>query len=359
MPAQRPTLESLATELGVSRQTVSNVLNRPSIVAAPTRERVAAAISAAGYVPSRAGRDLRRQRSHAIGIRLMPTFDGINGHIGDMFLHELAEHAHRSDYRLALFAAANEADEIATYARMRAANEIDGVVLTSTRIDDARIPWLVRHDLPFVSFGRPWSRHADPADASHDWVDVDGAAGTDSVTRHFMARGHVRIGYLSWPARPDVGGDRLAGWQRAMRDRFGDLDLAALSAECSDDVTDARRAAGELLERGVTALVCASDTLALGARAAVDARGSAAPHVPIVGFDDTPVARALGLSSVAQPVVRAARTSFSLLVRRLAGEQSPEHVLLRPSPVFRDSDIAAPLFPVNIGTIQQEEITQS
>lgn len=111
---QRPTLESLAAELGVSHQTVSNVLNRPSVVAEPTRERVTAAIDAAGYVPSRAGRDLRTQRSRAIGIRLMPTFDGINGHIGDMFLHELAEHAHRSEYRLALFAAASEDEEIAT-----------------------------------------------------------------------------------------------------------------------------------------------------------------------------------------------------------------------------------------------------
>lgn len=357
MPAQRPTLESLATELGVSRQTVSNVLNRPSVVAEPTRERVAAAISAAGYVPSRAGRHLRTQRSHAIGIRLMPTFDGINGHIGDTFLHELAEHAHRSDYRLALFAAANEAEEIATYARMRAANEIDGVVLTSTHIGDPRIAWLVRHDVPFVSFGRPWSRDADPADAPHDWVDVDGAAGTDAVTRRLLAYGHVRIGYLSWPAQPDVSGDRLAGWQRAMRAELNDPDLAALSAECSDDVTDARRAAGELLDRGVTALVCASDTLALGAHAAVDARGSATPHVPIVGFDDTPVARALGLSSVAQPVVRAARTSVSLLVSRLAGERPPEHVVLRPSPVFRDPEIATPPFPEDVGPIQEEEIT--
>lgn len=358
MRGRRPTLESLATELGVSRQTVSNVLNRPSVVAEPTRERVAAAIRAAGYVPSRAGRHLRTQRSHAIGIRLMPTFDGINGHIGDTFLHELAEHAHRSDYRLALFAAASEAEEIATYARMRAANEIDGVVLTSTRIGDARIAWLVAHDIPFVSFGRPWSHDTDPASAPHDWVDVDGAAGTEAVTRHLVAIGHTRIGYLSWPAQPDVGGDRLAGWVRAMRAAFGDIDLGALTAECSDDVTDARRAAGELLDRGVTALVCASDTLALGAHATVDAREAGAPHVPIVGFDDTPVARALGLSSVAQPVVRAARTSVSLLVGRLAEERAPEHVLLRPSPVFRDAEIATPPVPEIVATIHEEEITQ-
>jgi len=358
MSTQRPTLESLATELGVSRQTVWNVLNRPSIVADATRQRVAAAISAAGYVPSRAGRQLRTQRSHAIGIRLMPTFDGINGHILDTFLHELAEHAHRSDYRLALFAAANEAEEIATYARMRAANEIDAVVLTSTVIDDARIEWLVANSVPFVSFGRPWSRDRDPASAAHDWVDVDGAAGTEAVTSRLLAQGHTRIGYLSWPAQPDVSGDRLAGWQRAMRHAAADLDLSALSAECSNDVTDARRAAGELLELGVTAFVCASDTLALGARAAVGARGPAAAPVPIVGFDDTPVARALGLSSVAQPIVRAARTSVSLLVSRLAHERPPEHVLLRPSPVFRDAKNATPSLFENVGAIQEEEITQ-
>lgn len=354
MPAPRPTLESLAASLGVSRQTVWNVLNRPSIVADATRERVAAAIAAAGYVPSRAGSQLRTQRSHAIGIRLMPNFDGINGHILDIFLHELAEHAHRSDYRLALFAAANEVDEIATYARMRAANEIDGVVLTSTSIDDARIAWLVAHQVPFVSFGRPWSRTTDPDAAPHDWVDVDGAAGTEAVTRQLQAKGHARIGYLSWPAQPDVSGDRLAGWQRAMRGTVQEDELAELSAECSNDVSDARVAALKLRERGATAFVCASDTLALGARAAVDARDASSPHVPIVGFDDTPVARALGLSSVAQPVVRAARTAVSLLVSRLASERHPEHVLLRPSPVYRDAEIATPPLTGAVRTIQEE-----
>lgn len=354
MPARRPTLVSLAAELGVSRQTVSNVLNRPAVVAEPTRSRVAAGIRAAGYVPSRAGRHLRTQRSRMIGVRLMPTFDGINGHIGDTFLHELAEHAHRSEYRLALFAAATDEDEIATYDRMLRSNEIDGVVLTSTQIDDPRIAWLSAHGVPFVSFGRPWSSDGQPAPATHDWVDVDGAAGTEAVTRHLIAHGHVSIGYVSWPARPDVSGDRLAGWQRAMRDAAGVEDLARLTAECSDDVTDASRAADRLLDRGVSAIVCASDTIALGAHLAVEARGGRSPRIPIVGFDDTPVARALGLSSVAQPAVRAARTSIALLVSRLDGRRSPEHVLLRPSPVYRDSETTTPANPVPIGNIQEE-----
>lgn len=86
---------------------------------------------------------------------------------------------------------------------------------------------------------------------------------------------------------------------------------------------------------------------------------SGAPHVPIVGFDDTPIARALGLSSVAQPVVRAARTSISLLVSRLAEERPPQHVLLPPSPVYRDSKIATQLAPEIVGTIQDEEISHT
>ncbi|HJP72062.1 MAG TPA: LacI family DNA-binding transcriptional regulator [Candidatus Limnocylindria bacterium] len=354
MPAHRPTLVSLAAELGVSRQTVSNVLNRPSVVAEPTRSRVAARIRAAGYIPSRAGRHLRTRRSQAIGVRLMPTFDGINGHIGDTFLHELAEHAHRAGYRLALFAAANDDDEIATYDRMLRSNEIDGVVLTSTRLDDPRIAWLVGHDVPFVSFGRPWRSSGEPAPATHDWVDVDGSAGTEAVTRHLIGLGHVSIGYLSWPARPDVSGDRLAGWRRAMRAKSCDVDLDALTAECSDDVTDARRATEALLQRGVSAIVCASDTLALGAHLAVEALAPSLPRVSIVGFDDTPVARALGLSSVAQPAIGAARTSVSMLVSRLAGRRSPEHVLLRPSPVYRDPESVTPANSLPIGNFQEE-----
>jgi DNA-binding LacI/PurR family transcriptional regulator len=108
----RPTLASLAGELAVSRQTISNVLNAPHKVKPATRERVEAAIAAAGYRPSAAARQLRTQRSMAFGVRLFPASDGINGAVRDRFLHSLTEEDHGAGYRLTLICAESDRDEI-------------------------------------------------------------------------------------------------------------------------------------------------------------------------------------------------------------------------------------------------------
>lgn len=335
MATVRPTLQSLAAALGVSRQTVSNAINRPDVVAPTTREAVLDAIREAGYVPSRAARQLRTAQSRTLAIRMMPDFDGINGHILEFFLHELAEQARRRGYRLLLFAATDENDEIGTYEDMFAAGDIDGVVLTSTHVEDRRIPWLVERGAPFVSFGRPWSE-PDPFDVPFDWVDVDGAAGTYEVVRTLVEAGHQRLGYLSWPAEPGVGGDRWQGWRRAMAEHRPDVDAVAWTVECPDDLARLGSvAARTLLDRGATALVCASDSLAIGASIAL--LESPGRRAVVVGFDDTPVARAVGLSSVSQPVAEAAGTAITLLVDRLAGTPQRRQVLLAPTPVFRDS----------------------
>lgn len=331
--AQRPTLESLAADLGVSRQTISNALNRPDRLAPATLDRVLTAVRAAGYVPSYAAQQLRSARSHALAMRLMPTFDGINGHILDAFLHEIAEQARRHGYGLALFAASDEEDELATYERFSAARAIDGVILTATHHEDPRPARLLRLGIPFVAFGRPWSLSTDPWDAPFDWVDVDGAAGTEAVTQRMAAAGHRRIGYISWPLEPGVGYDRWDGWSRAMRTVAPEE--PELAVYCADGADEGDAAAVALLARGATALVCASDTLALGAyRAAARAGGTCT----VVGFDNTPVARELGMNSVAQPVAEAARVALSLLHARLAGATEPRHVLLSPTPVLRDRD---------------------
>lgn len=331
----RPTLESLATELGVSRQTISNAINRPEVVAPATLERVQARIAATGYVPSRAARQLRTERSHTLGFRVMPSFDGINGHILSAFLHELVEEAGRQGYHLAAFSATDDADETVMYQRMFAARGIDGVVLTGTHEQDKRIDWLVEQGYPFVSFGRPWT--GSDATAPHDWVDVDGAHGTYEATLALHAQGHRHIGYLTFPPLPGVPEDRYSGWQHAAAALPGMDPL--LVVEAADTSAAGMRGALELLDRGADAIVCASDTLALGALSALQTRRAATDAAgAVVGFDDTPAARAIGLSSVRQPIVDAARTSLHLLLSRLAGRTDAEHVLLPPEVVLRDRD---------------------
>ncbi|MBY9075982.1 substrate-binding domain-containing protein [Nocardioides sp. WL0053] len=340
--AGKPTLVSLARELGVSRQTISNALNAPHRVNVRTLERVLPAIEESGYRPHVAGRQLRTRRSRNLAMRLFASADGINGAILDRFLHALTEAAQRDGYRLTLFTAPDDEGEVAAIDELLSTADIDGFVLTSTHHDDARTAWLLEHDVPFVAFGRPWSSE-DPFEAPHPWVDVDGGSGTSDATVHLLERGHRRIGFLGWPAGSGVGDDRRGGWQRALDAAGVDPATDELSLGVEDSVAEGARGARDLFARGATALVCASDSLAIGAVAAWrQGTPDASAEVPVIGFDDTPVAAALGLSSVRQPIEQVAEQTVTLLLKRFTGgaggTAAPEHVLLPASLVLRTPD---------------------
>ncbi|MFF1384233.1 LacI family DNA-binding transcriptional regulator [Arthrobacter sp. NPDC058288] len=322
----RPTLASLAGELAVSRQTISNVLNAPHKVKPATRERVQAAIAAAGYRPSAAARQLRTQRSMNLGMRLLPATDGINGAVLDRFLHALTEAAQSAGYRLTLFCADSDTDEIRQYEQLLDVAGLDGFILTSSTPDDARTRWLQERGTPFAVFGRPWDAAGHPAAAHHPWVDVDGAAGTEAGVKVLLAQGHSRIGFLGWYTGDPVGADRHRGWKRAMTAAGHGRDVANLGVEAEDTVAGGASGAALLVSRGATAVVCSSDSLALGAmetlresRLGSSGSGLTAGRPAVVGFDNTPVAAALGLSSIAQPVEEAARHIIRVLAYELAG----------------------------------------
>ena len=347
--SRRPTLETVATRAAVSRQTVSNALNSPHLVRADTLSRVLAAVSELGYRPHGAARQLATNRSRVVGLRLEPTMDGISGALLDRFLHALTEQAQLHGYRVMLFTAADDDAEIAQYSELLDVLQLDAFVLTSTHHADPRTGWLTEHAVPFVTFGRSWRRPDEqPSAPEHAWVDVDGAFGTQAAVADLIGRGHRRIAFIGWPDDSEVGNDRAAGWRRAMlaADAVPAADLDALRARVTDGVEHGAAAAQQLLATAApTAFVCASDSLALGALVTSRAVGRAATGrgLAVVGFDDTPVARALGMSSVAQPLTEAAARAFALLLAQIQGDhpRSPapggQHVLLLPSLVVRDS----------------------
>ncbi|MFI7574938.1 LacI family DNA-binding transcriptional regulator [Micromonospora sp. NPDC049497] len=325
--AEKVTIATVARHARVSRQTVSNVLNAPHIVREETRLRVQEAITALGYRANQAARQMRTGRSRLIAVRIEPTRDGINGSVLDRFLHGLTETAETAGYRTMLYTATDDQREIATYDDLLSSYELDGFVLTGTDHGDPRTAWLAASGVPFVTFGRPWD---DPE--SHSWVDVDGAAGTAAATDHLLAAGHRRIGFIGWPVGSGVGDDRRAGWRRSLV--AAGVDPTGLDRQTVDGIAEGERAARDLLAGAApTALVCASDSLALGALQSVRAD---APAVPVIGFDDTPVAAAIGLTSVSQPLGEAAARCVDLLTAVLDGTQrTPDHVLLQPSLVLR------------------------
>lgn len=330
-----PTVQDVAEAAGVSRQTVSNVLNSPGIVADATRERVESVIADLGYRPHASARRLRTRKSSTIGIRLDPVTDGISGSVLDAFLHALTEHADARGLRIQLFTARSPEHELEQIRRLRDGSDVDAFVLTSTFHGDPRTAWLEQHRVPFVTFGRPWGE-ADFDRPAHPWVDVDGRAGTRAATEHLRGLGARRIGYLGWPSPSGTGDERRAGWRAAQP--MQDEEATRLSRATEDRVDLGAVAARELLAAGVDAVVCASDSLALGASIAIRDSGR---DLPVIGYDDTPVAAAVGLSSVRQPLHAVAAAALELLFGARGGDlvdQEPDgarHRLLEPDLVVR------------------------
>ncbi len=298
-----PTVQDVAERAGVSRQTVSNVLNSPDIVRPETRERVQAAIDDLGYRRHAAARQLRTQRSSTIGVHLDPYRGGVSGVVLDRFVHALTERSNDRGMRMLVYAARSTDEEIARLRELSDGGEIDAAVLSGTFAGDPRTDWLAARHIPFVSFGRPWTETTD-----HLWVDVDGAAGTGQATRHALTFGS-RVAFLGWPEGSETGDDRARGWREALTG----AGVTAPRWSSQEDVAAARAAVRTGLADGaVDAIVCASDSLAIGA--ALGAADAGSRSLPIIGFDNTPAVEALGLSSVEQRPEEVATAVLDLLM---------------------------------------------
>ncbi|MGW5236337.1 LacI family DNA-binding transcriptional regulator [Streptomyces nodosus] len=327
------TLAMVAGRAGVSSQTVSNAINSPDRLRPETLERVRRVIDEMGYRPSRAAQTLRTRSSKLIGYGIQPA--PASSPVLDRFLHALSGAADEAGYRILLFACPAGSPTLEGYEELLDQHEVDGFVLSGTEHNDPRQAWLAKRGVPFVAFGRMWSRRQ-----IGDWVDVDGASGTDAAVEHLIALGHRRIAFLGWGrGSSGAGDDRAEGWQRAMR-RHG-LPTRGRRAQSVNDMDAARAAVEPLLDAGATAVVAASDMLALGCYQTLRERGTAPGRdVAVVGFDDSPTAELLSpaLTSVAQPLEEVGRACVRLLLARMAAPDAPpERILLAPSLAVRDS----------------------
>lgn len=336
--ARRPTIAQVATQASVSRQTVSNVLNAPQRVRRDTRNRVEQVIAELGYRPHKFAQGLRTGRSHliALGFRTAPAERSL---ILDAFFHALTAETQARGYRVVLATGDDDAEEIDAYEDLLGRYDVDALVLTSTHFDDPRFAWLDERQVPFVSFGRPWR-----AGATHAWVDVDGASGVRDATFHFIERGHRRIAFIGWPDGSGVGEDRRSGWEQACR--TAGLATDGVLRQVEESMEQGRAAAASLLdsEHPPTAIVCVSDVVALGAWIEVTARGrEPGRDVAIVGFDNSPTAAVVGLSSLMQPLSAVARACLDCLQAMLddgdakGAAAPPRQVLLPPHLVVRKS----------------------
>ena len=331
--ASAPTLELVAARAGVSRATVSRVVNGAPSVSPPIAEAVRRAIQELGYVPNRAARSLVSQQSQAIAL-VAP--EDVNRFFGDLFFAEIVAgidaRLENSDYVLNLMIA--NYDPSGKTMRYLGGGAVDGAIVVSHHTSD-RFLRRITESLPVVFGGR--SAVAGPDTYV---VDVDNVAGGETATRRLIERGCQRIATIAGPLTMQGSIDRLTGWRRA-------LDEAGVAAGpvVDGDFTmfGAARAMREILESRdkVDGIFVASDLMASGALPVLLDRGIRVPEdVAIVGFDDSSAALSAGvrLTTVRQPSREMGWHMADILIDVLAGRTDREHSLILPAElVVRDS----------------------
>ncbi|MFC0532245.1 LacI family DNA-binding transcriptional regulator [Phytohabitans kaempferiae] len=332
----RPTLEEVARRAGVSRATVSRVVNGSTTVAPPIQEAVRRAVRELGYVPNLAARTLVTQRTDSIALVLPetatrvfsddPLFPGI--------VRGVSQELEAADRQLVLMMAGSAAshDRIERYAMGR---HVDGVMFASMHGMDPLPGTLARIGMPAVCSGRPL---AAGAAAAVPYVDIDHVTGVASAIQHLLDAGRQRIATIAGPQDMVAGIERLAGYRQALR---GSRHRSIVA------VGDFTRESGAIAMRqlldddpALDAVFVASDLMADGALRTLREAGRRVPDdVAVIGFDDAEFARYTDppLTTIRQPIIDIGREMVRLLLKLAEGKPVEEALILPTHLVVRDS----------------------
>lgn len=340
MVTRRPTSADVAALAGVSRTTVSFVLNRRQDVKIPaeTRRRVLEAAEQLDYHPHFPARQLASRSSQTIGLVLRQSPEQV---AGDAMLAEtlrgLGEAARSNGYRVLVEPLA---PGDGTYAGLLRSARADGLVISGPRTDDPEIADLVRDDFPLVLQGSL-------PDLLVPSVDVDNVAGARHAVEHLVSLGHRRIACITnAPLAYTAAAERLEGYRQVLTEA-GIEHEPSLVAEGAFDAASGHRAMVELLARAgepPSAVFVASDVVALGAIGALREAGLRVPSdVSIVGFDDIPLAAYFDppLTTVRLPAHELGLAAGRALVDRIARRPVAPRTLLPTELIVRASTAPA------------------
>jgi LacI family transcriptional regulator len=345
MTTERVTIRQLARLSGVSIGTVSRALNGYTDVNPETRERIIRLARELDYTPAAAARSLVTRRSHVIGV-FLETGEG-HPDLQHPFFHEVLVGVKNAigagGYDLLLFASEHPGNSYGEHSYLKRAlhHNVEGVVLFGVDRDDGEVRRLVRSELACVGVD------VELIGPKTEYVISDSASGIGLAMRHLHGLGHRRIATITGMLDKKPGNDRL----RAYRS-----ELQALGLGYRDEyvaygdfyVESGHRAMARLLEldEPPTAVVTASDLMALGAIRAVADAGKSVPHdVSIVGFDDIQLAGHVHppLTTLRQDKAGLGTEAGRALMALIDGDTDlPEAVTLPVELIVRGSTAAPP-----------------
>ncbi|MBJ2120314.1 LacI family DNA-binding transcriptional regulator [Arthrobacter sp. MSA 4-2] len=323
MRARRATINDVADAAGLSRGTVSRVVNGEKYVSAEARTAVEAAIAQVGYVRNTAARNLVTQESRAIGLIIHEPHSLLfeDPNIGSILLGA-NEALSKADYQLVTLIIDSDRDSHRVADHLRG-GLIDGAVIVSARASDPIAAAVADIGLPAAFVGHP--------DGTPDlpYAAIDNVEAARAITSRLLGTGRRRVGMIASALDRDSGQDRLAGFRAAMGERYDprlvvEYPLYTYAAGFEGMQKLLRR------DPSIDGVFAASDAVAAGAMTALQEAGRRVPEdVGIVGFDDSSWALRCRpqLSTVRQPAGLLGTTAAELVLAQLMGLPSSPRVL--------------------------------
>jgi len=335
-PRRRPpTIHDVAAHAGVSRGTVSRVLQGGHNVSPASQEAVNAAIRKLGYVVNRAARSLVTQRAGSVAFLLSETQDRFFADPNfTTLLRGCTEALAVHDIPLVLITAGTEAER-RRITPFLSGHHVDGVLLISSHRGSPMVEHLRRAELPFVCCGKPLGQRGRVS-----YVAADDREGAKDMVRHLLESGRRRIATIAGPQDSPGGVERLAGYREVLAEH-GIAPEERLVAVGDYSWAGGEAAMQQLLATApdLDAVFVASDLMADGALTAIERTGRRVPaDVAVGGFDDSPVASAARppLTTMRQPWDRISETMVRQLLAQIGGE-GPATVILPTELVVRES----------------------
>jgi LacI family transcriptional regulator len=334
-------IQALADSLGISISTVSRALNGYTDVSAATRQRVFDAAKAMNYSPHPVAHRLATGKTGAVAI-VNSVRPGNLADSSAIVLHTgVAEALREHQYFAMSLGIPNDDSEIPELQRLLDGRLVDGIVLTRTRTNDPRVTLLQERKIPFVTHGRTLDN------TPHAWLDTDNEGGFEQATQALTDLGHRRIGFINGMAHMTFAHLREQGFRNALK-------LAKLNeALCPVHYTELTAVSGAhvasqmlALPQAPTALLCATDAVALGAMHAIRQAGlQVGRDVSVMGYGNSEAGQFAWppLSSIDHALLDNGRHLAQLLVRLMAGESIAQLQRLEPAQLLiRESVGRAP-----------------
>ncbi|HEX7620617.1 MAG TPA: LacI family DNA-binding transcriptional regulator [Anaerolineales bacterium] len=332
------TLEDIARQTGVSRSTVSRVVNNLPNVREDVRRRVLEAIEKNGYLPHAAARTLASRRSSIIGLILSQT-QSIDFIFTDPYypylMKGISQACSQHEQTLALFLAETKEEEETIFPHVARTGLLGGVIVQAGHHGDR---WIIgkmaEAGIPMVVVGRTFRSK------NISYIDIDNVSASQRAVNHLIHLNYKRIGTIAGPSASAVGVDRLAGYRKALTAAGMGVDDALIA---EGDFTEAGgyQAMQRMLPARPEAVFAASDIMALGAIRLLREAGLRVPQdVAFVGFDDLPLAflEDAQLTTIRQPVIQFGSRAVELLLDLIEqGVKPPRQIIMDTELIVRTS----------------------